>query len=73
MKINPTPSFGRLGRWPVVRSLMKDCRAAGATVTHDVSAGIVVANRHDGEFIFRALNKGGGVWLVIYNRKFFAP
>ena len=73
MKIEPMRSFGRLGRWAVVRSLMKDCRAIGATVTHDACAGTVMAQRLDGEIIFRALNKGGGVWLVIYRRKFFEP
>lgn len=66
-------SFGRLGRWEVVRDLKKACHAIGATITHDASAGTVVAQRLDGEIIFRALNKGQGIWIVTYNRKFFQP
>ena len=67
----PTPNlFGRIGRWADVKARMKEAQANGATVTRDKDAATVIAE-WNGETLFRALGKGDGVWLVLYNPNFY--
>jgi hypothetical protein len=63
-------TFGRLGDTKTVNAQAAAVRAAGGTVKRDRDAGTVIAKI--GESIaFRALSKGGGIWIVIYSREFY--
>ncbi|SDU13832.1 hypothetical protein SAMN05444156_2187 [Verrucomicrobium sp. GAS474] len=72
MSVAPNPyTFARLGKRLDVETKMAEARAAGVLVTEDRDAGTVKAT-HQGQLVFKALDKGGGGWIVIYSSAFFS-
>ncbi len=63
-------TFGRLGTWAKVEEKMIEARRAGVRVIHDQEAGTVEAT-YERELVFRAIDKGGGEWIVIYSTRFY--
>jgi hypothetical protein len=65
--------FGRLGKRADVERAAREVVANGGNVSDDRDAQTTIAtNPSDGAVIFRALHKGGGVWLVMYSRDYYA-
>lgn len=66
----PFKPFGRLGHWADVKTKIEEARLNGATIKHDATAGTVEAG-FQGDTLFKALDKGGGAWLVMYNPEYY--
>lgn len=62
--------YGRLGNKSILESKVKEARDNGATVVRDNSAGTVEAT-FEGATLFKAMSKGGGIWLIMYNKEFY--
>ena len=62
--------FARLGHWKDVKARMVEAQTNGASATHDRTAQTVVVS-WNGDTLFRALAKGDGVWLVLYNPQYY--
>ncbi len=63
--------FGRLGRYADVKRQIKLAEDVGGSVVEDKEAGTVEAIMPPAAVMFRAIEKGEGVWLVMYNDYFY--
>ena len=63
--------FGRIGKLEVLNQQIREVRKMGGKIIRDRAAGTVRAEM-GGEMAFRALDKGQGIWLIIYNGEFYA-
>lgn len=63
--------FGRIGLRFTLNQQMVAAGAAGAILTEDKEAGTVIAKAPSGETVFRALHKGGNIWLIMYSEAFY--
>jgi hypothetical protein len=63
-------TYARVGRTSDLDAKIAEARSAGATITKDPSARTVVATL-DGQELFRAMGKGGGMWVILYSEKFY--
>lgn len=63
--------FGRIGTRFILNQQMHAAAVAGAILTEDKSAGTVEAKSPGGKTVFQALDKGDGVWLILYSEAFY--
>jgi hypothetical protein len=66
-----TKMFGRLGRIADVNNQVRIAQSAGGIITRDADAETVEAVMPPKAIMFRALCKGDGVWLIMYNDYFY--
>ena len=65
-----TSAYGRIGQRVDLDARIAEAQKAGATITEDEDDETVVAVL-EGDELFRAIHKGGGAWIIIYNQQFY--
>ena len=64
--------YERRGFASTLEEKIEECRKAGMVdIKRDDEAGTASVNDLDGTKVIRALAKGTGIWLIMYNPKYF--
>ena len=64
--------YGRLGFTSTLNEKIEQCREAGMVdIQRDNDAGTASVNDTDGTKVIRALAKGQGIWIIMYNPKYY--
>jgi len=67
-------TFGRLATNGILEAKEADARLAGFKVERCKETGTACASRGEGadlEYAYKAMRKGAGCWLIMYNSKFY--
>ena len=64
--------YGRLGFTKTLEEKIEQCREVGMVdIKRDDDAGTASVNDLDGTTVIRALDKGGGTWIIMYNPAYY--